>query len=110
MMLNTVSPRVSHEFDQDFLVLSARGTATEQGPHVATRSPGDPCLTGAVAQALRDTGHAALAALDVQIRGATALLRGRVLSYHQKQLAQESAGRVPGIRRIINEVDVLPRR
>lgn len=37
------------------------------------------------------------------------ILKGSVRSYYQKQMAQESLRKVQGIRRILNELDVLTR-
>jgi osmotically-inducible protein OsmY len=42
------------------------------------------------------------------VEGNTFFIRGCVTSYYQKQLAQTVAGRLPGIERIVNELEVRP--
>jgi len=38
------------------------------------------------------------------------ILRGRVTSWHQKQVAQEMIRHLPGVGVIVNSVEVVPRR
>ena len=64
-------------------------------------------LSEAVQSALRATGYLALRNLSVIVKGDLANLRGHVPSYHQKQVAQSVAQRVPGIARVVNSVEVL---
>ena len=35
------------------------------------------------------------------------LLRGRLRSFHHKQVAQETLQRLPGVRQIVNEIEVI---
>jgi osmotically-inducible protein OsmY len=67
----------------------------------------DRALFNAVAQALRNTGHAALRDLDIEITGGVVVLWGRVPSYYQKQLAQEAVQQVHGAGRVANGLEVV---
>ncbi|MFO1094379.1 MAG: BON domain-containing protein [Planctomycetaceae bacterium] len=42
------------------------------------------------------------------VDGDTFVIRGHVASYYQKQLAQIVARRLPGIQRVVNELEVRP--
>jgi osmotically-inducible protein OsmY len=64
-------------------------------------------LMEAVARALRTTGHPALRSLDIEISGGVVILWGRVPSYYQKQLAQETVQRVDGVQGIANGLEVI---
>ena len=73
-----------------------------------TRAPRG--LSVEVESALRATGYLTLRGVDVISHYGIVFLRGRVPSYHMKQLAQAAAAGVPGIREIRNELDVVSRR
>lgn len=60
-----------------------------------------------VARALRTTGYPALRSLDIEICGGVVILWGRVPSYYQKQLAQETVQRVEGVEGIANGIEVV---
>ena len=51
-------------------------------------------LAERVRHALRRTGYSALTRIDVLVRPGAVVLKGRVISYHMKQLAQETARQV----------------
>lgn len=57
---------------------------------------------------LRATGYPELRRVDCSCRRGLLILRGRVISYFQKQLAQETLRNLPGKRSILNEVEVVP--
>jgi osmotically-inducible protein OsmY len=57
-------------------------------------------------KALRLTGYAALRAVRVVANGQMVILRGRVPSYHLKQVAQTAAMDVAGVRELHNELEV----
>lgn len=56
---------------------------------------------------LRATGYPELRNIDCSCRRGQLILRGRVTSYFQKQLAQETLRTLPGKRSILNEVEVV---
>ena len=64
-------------------------------------------LIETVARALRETGHPAMRSLDIEISGGVVILWGRVPSYYQKQLAQETVQRVAGVQGIANGIEVV---
>jgi BON domain len=64
-------------------------------------------LTEAVSRALCASGYPRLRDLEIEHRDGIVILRGRVPTYHQKQLAQAAALRVEGVREIVNEVEVV---
>lgn len=55
---------------------------------------------------LASSGFSSLRRLSVEVSGDRVLLKGSVGSYYAKQLAQEYARRVAGVRRVINLVQV----
>jgi len=77
------------------------------GCHDDSEPNADRRTVEAVAQALRTTGHAALRSLDIEISGGIVILWGRVPSYYQKQLAQETVQRVDGVLGIANGLEVV---
>jgi osmotically-inducible protein OsmY len=64
-------------------------------------------LAERVQHALCTTGYAILRGLDVTVHDGIVILRGRVPSYHMKQVAQESARAITGIRQLRNQVEVF---
>ncbi len=64
----------------------------------------------AVERALCATGYPALRGVQIEIERGIVVLWGRVPNYHQKQLAQETAQRVEGVRGIANGIEVACRR
>lgn len=50
-----------------------------------------------------------LSRLHCELQGDTLVIRGNVSSFYFKQLAQEAVKSMPGIRRIMNQTDVVDR-
>lgn len=44
--------------------------------------------------------------IEWRLEEGTLVLRGRVTSFYQKQMAQTAARRLPGVERIVNELEV----
>ncbi|MBS0261616.1 MAG: BON domain-containing protein [Planctomycetes bacterium] len=94
------------------------------GSHITTdsieqrdsgRSQPIPSMTAAEAhlaecctRQLQQTRYAGLRRVDVDVRGGTVRLQGCVSSFHLKQLAQSIVQQVPGIRKVLNELEVRP--
>jgi osmotically-inducible protein OsmY len=55
---------------------------------------------------LRCSGYLALRDVDCMASGDVLYLHGRLSSYFLKQIAQEIASNVEGVRRVINRIDV----
>jgi len=64
-------------------------------------------LAQRVERALHVRGYRALRAVTVTVRGPLVILQGRVPSYYMKQMAQEAALEVPGVRKLRNDVQVI---
>lgn len=64
-------------------------------------------LSESVERAMIDGSYPMHSVAAVCVEG-TVSLSGVVNSWHHKQLAQESIRRVPGVRAVINELEVVP--
>lgn len=51
--------------------------------------------------------HRALRSVSCDFRRGVLYLRGRLTSYYHKQLAQEAVARLDGVKRVVNEIEVL---
>ena len=49
----------------------------------------------------------ALRYLEVKARSGVVTLTGRVYTFYEKQLCNQCCRRVPGVRQLVNEVDVI---
>jgi osmotically-inducible protein OsmY len=77
-------------------------------PALMAALPGvDERLTELVRLALRERGIRALPGLAIETEQATVKLRGPVHSFYEKQLVLHAVLRVPGVVRIVDEIDVL---
>lgn len=56
---------------------------------------------------LRNSPYASLRTLSCDVENNGLVLRGRLPSFHHKQLAQETVRRLAGVRQIINETEVI---
>jgi hypothetical protein len=57
---------------------------------------------------LRANSHLALRSLSCETHEGVLFLRGSLPTYYLKQLAQTLVADVPGVRAIVNEIDVVP--
>jgi osmotically-inducible protein OsmY len=66
----------------------------------------------AVTETARDrlsrSGHMPLRQVSCEFEQGVLRLRGRLSSFYQKQLAQETVAGLSGVERVVNEVDVIP--
>jgi len=58
-------------------------------------------------ECLRNSPYRALRRIVCECRQGTLVLKGRLASFYHKQLAQEAVAKVQGIKRLINEIDVV---
>jgi hypothetical protein len=63
-------------------------------------------LVDRVGRALRISGYSPLHSIEVSVRDHVIVLRGKVPSYHMKQLAQVVTIDVPGVRQLRNDIVV----
>ncbi|MGQ0636817.1 MAG: BON domain-containing protein [Planctomycetaceae bacterium] len=81
---------------------SAQVPALAAGPV----SKADDQLQQHVRQALRASGYRVLASLECRVWNGVVVLQGSVPTFHLKQVAQNAARRLPGVRQIHNDVRV----
>ena len=64
-------------------------------------------LLDEIEQAIRSKGYQGLSNVEISVFYGVAFLRGRVSSFHMKQVAQTAARVVPGVYEIRNELNVV---
>jgi len=57
-------------------------------------------------ECLRASPYKAFAGVSCQCEHGVLLLRGRVSSFHHKQVAQETVAKVSGVTQVVNSIDV----
>lgn len=67
-------------------------------------------LTAEIERALHATGYQPLRRVAIAIDSEVVFLRGRVPTYHMKQLAQAAVLAVPGVCEVRNELDIVESR
>ena len=83
-------------------------TASAAADRETTTSANRPSVIHRMAEErLRRSGYLALRHVACIARDDVVYLDGRLPSYFLKQVAQEIAARVEGVRRVINRIDVL---
>jgi osmotically-inducible protein OsmY len=55
---------------------------------------------------LRDSPYNAMRWVSCECQHGVLFLRGRLFSFHEKQLAQEAVARIDGVTQVVNEVEV----
>lgn len=92
------------------LMLPPRPNAVDEkeASHLSPPNLDDHHLAARVERALRATGHGSLSAVCVTVHARVVVLGGRVRSYYLKQIAQETALTIPGVRRVRNDLNVCP--
>lgn len=75
-------------------------------PSVEDNTPGDEALVTAIQQELREDALTTDLRIDVVVERGVAHLRGTVPALEDAENAEEVANRVPGIREVIEELDV----
>ena len=75
---------------------------------LATLAPTDETLVQSVARAVRATCVRPLASLTILADEGLVTLRGRARTFYEKQLLVHAVRHVPGVRQIVDHVDVLP--
>jgi len=64
------------------------------------------CTAEQIESALRRTPQLVARSVEWRLEQGTLVLSGRVTSFYQKQLAQTVARHVPGVRRVLNNLEV----
>jgi osmotically-inducible protein OsmY len=55
---------------------------------------------------LRDSPYKAMRRVSCECKHGVLFLRGRLFSFHEKQVAQETVARIDGVTQVVNEVEV----
>ena len=66
----------------------------------------DPTITEMAMERLRDSPYNAMRRVSCECKHGVLFLRGRLFSFHEKQMAQEVVARIDGVTQVVNEVEV----
>ena len=65
-----------------------------------------PTIAELAMERLRDSPYNAIRQVSCECKHGVLFLRGRLASFHEKQMAQETVARIDGVTQIVNEVEV----
>jgi len=65
-----------------------------------------PAIVAVAMDRLRDSPYRALRKVSCECRLGVLFLRGRLFSFHETQMAQETVARIDGVTQVVNEVEV----
>jgi hypothetical protein len=88
-------------------VITPRHPSSTLAPQEPTAADGPAELARAIRSALGRSGYSALKDVACVVTDGVALLRGRVATYHLKQVAQAAAMGVAGVHPVVNRIDVV---
>ena len=58
-------------------------------------------------ECLQNSPYRALRRVSCECRHGVLFLRGRLFSFHETQMAQETVARIDGVSQVVNEVEVI---
>jgi len=104
-----------HRFHPESIIMQDQATGVSRSSQAAPAcvavadlcAPENDSVAEAAQQRLRASAYFGVRTVSCEHHEGVLVLRGRVLSYYHKQLAQESVRHIPGVEVIINVVDVL---
>ena len=65
-----------------------------------------PAIVAAATERLRDSPYNAMRRISCECEHGVLFLRGRLFSFHEKQVAQETVAGIDGVIQVVNEVEV----
>lgn len=65
-----------------------------------------PTIAEVAMERLRDSPYKAMRRISCECKHGVLFLRGRLVSFHEKQVAQEAVARIDGVTQVVNEVEV----
>ena len=65
-----------------------------------------PTIAEVAMERLRESSYTALRRISCECKHGVLFLRGRLFSFHEKQVAKETVARIDGVTQVVNEVDV----
>lgn len=77
-------------------------------PDISAEQPCNCCIAAAVRSRWSSSGYTALKRVECRCEDGVLLIRGTVTSFYHKQMAQELARCVDGVKHIVNELEVSP--
>ncbi len=89
---------------------ASRRPALNQDAPPASECLGLLCVDLEVKVQFRRSGYAALQGVTCEFHEGTARIRGHLPTFYLKQLAQEIVCAVVGVRSVVNQIEVVPRR
>jgi osmotically-inducible protein OsmY len=63
-------------------------------------------ITEVAMERLQDSPYKVLRRISCECKHGVLFLRGRLFSFHEKQVAQETVGGIDGVTQVVNEVEV----
>ena len=65
-----------------------------------------PTVVAAAMERLRDSPYKAMRRVSCECKHGVLFLRGRLFSFHEKQIAQETVAMIDGVTQVVNDVEV----
>ena len=65
-----------------------------------------PAIVAMAMERLRDSPYKAMRRISCECEHGVLFLRGRLFSFHEKQVAQETVAGIDGVTQVVNEVEV----
>ena len=65
-----------------------------------------PTIAEVATERLRDSPYQDMRRISCECKHGVLFLRGRLFSFHEKQVAQETVARIDGVTQVVNEVEV----
>jgi osmotically-inducible protein OsmY len=66
----------------------------------------DPTIAEVAMERLRNSPYEAMRRVSCECKHGVLFLRGRLSSFHEMQMAQETVARIDGVTQVVNEVEV----
>jgi osmotically-inducible protein OsmY len=66
----------------------------------------DSTIAEVAIERLRNSPYEAMRRVSCECKHGVLILRGRLSSFHEKQMAQETVARIDGVTQVVNEVEV----
>ena len=74
--------------------------------HPLTVTDAPTAIVEVAMKCLHDSPYRAMRRVSCECKHGVLLLRGRLFSFHEKQVAQETVARIDGVTQVVNEVEV----
>ena len=68
-----------------------------------------PTIAKVAMKRLRDSSYTNMRQVSCECKHGVLFLRGRLFSFYEKQVAQETVARIDGVTQVVNEIEVTDR-